>query len=79
MNVTAWRTADGKFHLMAAELEEGLRNDADRSRHTALVLPASWNTSMLRDGWSAKTYAVQDRKVQIDLDHAESVLLTSGH
>jgi hypothetical protein len=79
MNVAAWRTTDGKFHLMAAELEEGLRNDADRSRHTTLALPVSWKIPMLHDEWSGKAYEIHDRKVQINLNHAQSILLTSGH
>ncbi len=78
MNVTAWRTSDGEFHLMAAQLEEGLRNDADRSRHVTLVLPASWDIPMFRDVWSAKTYAIHDRRIQIDLNHAQSILLEGG-
>ena len=79
MNLTAWRTADGNFHLMAAELEEGLRNDKDHSVHTVVVVPSVWRVSNLRDSWSANKNEVKDGKMQIDLNHAQSVLFTSGH
>lgn len=79
MNVSAWRTADGQLHLMAAQLEEGLRNDADRSRHASLVLPSCWNISTFQDVWSGKKYGVHDHQVTVNLRHAESVLLTSSH
>ena len=42
--VAAWRTKDGKIHLLAGNLEEGLhrRDYADRSRH--------WLLNFLRRG-----------------------------
>ena len=40
MNLSAWRTRDGTLHLLAANLEEGLRDDADMSRTITLQLPS---------------------------------------
>ena len=78
MNVSAWRTADGEVHLLAAELEEGLRDDADHSRHVRMVLPASWKVTALRDQWSGRRFPMEDRGVAIDIEQARSVLLTGA-
>jgi hypothetical protein len=78
MSVTAWRTGDGHFHLLAADLEEGLRDDADRSRHVDLVLPTSWGITNLHDVWSDRKFTTKDRYLPIDLDQARSELLTNA-
>jgi hypothetical protein len=40
--IGAWRTSDGKIRMLAGNTEEGLRDDADRSRHFTMKLPAGW-------------------------------------
>jgi hypothetical protein len=78
MNLSAWRTADGEIHLMAAELEEGIRDDADHSTHATLVFPSSWNLTKLRNRWSGDTTEVHAGTLRIDLQHAQSALFVSG-
>jgi hypothetical protein len=79
MNFSAWRTADGEVHLMAAELEEGIHDVADHSAHATVVLPNSWKLSELHDLWADHTEQVHRGTLQIDLQHAQSVLFISGH
>ena len=40
--VAGWRLADGTRRLLAGNLEEGFRDDADRSRTLGLRLPPDW-------------------------------------
>jgi hypothetical protein len=74
MSLCAWRTADGKDYLLAANLEEGLREVSDASCHAALVLPEHWNAPQLTDVWSSETLSVNGNSVQIDLNQAQSKL-----
>src|SRR5664279_2768904 len=79
MSICAWRTFDDTIHLLAANLEEGLRDDADRFRHAVLVLPSSWNHSSFRDEWSERRFEVVNQgQIAINLDHAQSVMLTNA-
>jgi hypothetical protein len=75
MNVSAWNTTDGCVHLLAANLEEGLRDSADLSRHTVLVIPRSWRISGLIEAWTGRQYSTPDSKLVIELGHVDSVLL----
>jgi hypothetical protein len=77
MSVCAWATADGGIRLLAANLEEGLRDDSDASCHAALVLPDNWKAAKLRDAWSDKIMKVTDNTVTVNLDQAQSKLLTT--
>jgi hypothetical protein len=76
MNVSSWRTADGSIHLIAANLEEGLRNCADMSRRAVLVIPTFWKVTEFIDWWKGKRFPVRSNRVAIDLGHVESVLLS---
>ena len=76
ISVAAWRTADGKYHVLAGELEEGLRNDANRMRQVEFALPAAWKQTELKDSWSGRQFDLHANVVGINLDHAQSVLLT---
>ena len=78
MNLAAWRTKDGVTHLMAANLEEGLRDDADLSRHVTLAIPKSWQTETWKDAWTGRRFALKDGWLPIDLPQASSVLLESS-
>jgi hypothetical protein len=62
----------------AAELEEGLRDSADHSAHTTVVLPSSWKLLNFQDRWSGDTKEVHHGTLQLDLQHAQSVLLVGG-
>jgi hypothetical protein len=75
VNMTAWRTDDGFIHLMAAELEEGLRDDGDRSRHAEIQFPKAWKSQGLTDIWSTKKFGFSGGHVDLRLNHAESILL----
>jgi len=77
LNVTAWRESDGGVRILAGNLEEGLRDDADMSRHTVLVLPHDWQAAEWRDAWSPKALEANHNLLRIDLDQAGSALLQS--
>jgi len=79
MNLAAWRTHNGVTHLMAANLEEGLLDDADLSRHATLAIPRSWQMETWKDAWTGRSFSLQDGRLSIDLPQASSVLLESSH
>lgn len=78
MSIAAWRTSDGVTHLLAGNLEEGLRNDADMSRHATLEIPVSWQAKTWMDIWTGQQFSTKDGKLPIDLPQASSVLLESA-
>ena len=77
MNVAAWRTQDGKLRILAGNLEEGLRDDADFSRTAALAFPPSWRAGKWRDLWSGRAINAEGGNLRITLPQAASVLLES--
>lgn len=79
VNIAAWRTKNGSIHLMAANLEEGLRDDADISRHTTLALPKPWQTHPWKDAWTGRAFPLNNGLLPIDLPQASSILLESTH
>ena len=79
MNIAAWRTSDGSIHLMAANLEEGLRDDADMSRHITLELPRAWQAKSWRDIWTGRALPSPGDMLPIALPQASSVLLQSAN
>jgi hypothetical protein len=79
MNIAAWRTRDGSIHLMAANLEEGLRDDADMSRHITLALPKPWQKHPWKDAWTGHQFPLNDSTLPVDLPQASSVLLESSY
>jgi hypothetical protein len=78
MNITAWRTNNGTLRILAGNLEEGLRDDADLSRHTTLDLPKSWSGASWKDAWSGRSFSAKNNLLDINLNQAESVLLESS-
>ncbi len=80
MNIAGWRTKNGVIHVMAGNLEEGLRDDADFSRHATLAIPKSWQVENWKEvcgsdgGFSSK-----DGWLAIELPQAASVLLETSH
>lgn len=81
VNVSAWRTRDGGIRILAANLEEGLRDDADMSRSTDLTIPESWATDALRwtDTWTGRRINTRDGGLFITLPQASSELLELSH
>ena len=77
MNVAAWRLRDDAVRILAGNLEEGLREDADMSRHATLMLPRSWGNTW-KDAWTGRILGLDKGKLRIDLPQAESVLLTGS-
>lgn len=77
VSLAAWRTAQGSIRILAANLEEGLRDDSDLSRHTALDIPASWNVKQWKDVWSNRIES--GTPLPIDLPQASSILLEPVH
>ncbi len=76
MNIAAWRTQDGKLRILAGNLEEGLRDDADFSRKAALSIPESWHAGgQWKDLWSGRTFAIDRGLLHVELPQAASVLL----
>jgi hypothetical protein len=75
MNVAAWRTRDETVRVLAANLEEGLRDDADLTRHAILVLPETWRAETWTDAWSRQSFKAEHGQLKIDLGQAGSVLV----
>lgn len=73
----AWQTLDGTLHLLFGNLEEGLRNDADHSRHFTLELPQAWDDSAWRSIWSNSSAPPSGASIRVDLTPDQSVLLES--
>jgi len=77
LSIAAWQTRDGSFRILAGNLEEGLRDDADLSRHTRLAIPASWlkNGSAWKDAWTGRGLDAASGVLPLRLPQAGSVLL----
>lgn len=75
VNISAWRTSDGKLHLLAANLEEGLRDDADASRHTTIELPSKWRNISWNALWPGAEIRQSGESIEIDLKQARSIQL----
>jgi len=77
MNVTAWRGSDGEVRILAGNLEEGLRDDADMTRDAILILPKEWQAAKWTDAWSSAPFESNQNRLRFDLDQAGSALLQS--
>ena len=77
MNIAAWRVNDGTIRILAGNLEEGLRDDADLSRHTTLVLPDWRLNATWKDAWTGRGFSAAGNLLHIDLNQAKSVLIES--
>ncbi len=77
INIAAWQTQDGGFRILAGNLEEGLRDDADFTRSAALLIPDSWRMAggVWRDAWTGYTINTENGALRITLPQASSVLL----
>ena len=50
--IAVWRTRDGSVSILAGNLEEGLRDDAERSRHVEVTMPEAWRGKAWRSVWN---------------------------
>lgn len=76
MNIAAWRTQEGKLRILAGNLEEGLRDDADFTRSATLAIPESWQAgSEWKDAWTGRKFGTEGGMLHIELPQAASVLL----
>jgi hypothetical protein len=75
VNLSAWRTSDGMVHLLTANLEEGLRDDADMSRHTTIELPSNWRNLRWSSLWPGAEFKESGGPIRIKLDQARSIQL----
>lgn len=75
MNIAAWRTIDGRIRILAGNLEEGLRDDADLSRHAVLEIPASWGATQWKDQWTGRVLSTHGLALSVDLPQAASMLM----
>lgn len=73
----AWRTADGRVHLLFGNMEEGLRNDADHSRHFTVEVPEAGKKTAWRSMWKNASVSASGASIQVDLAPDQSVLLES--
>ena len=81
VNVSAWRARDGGVRILAANLEEGLRDDADMSRSTDLTIPKSWAADALpwTNIWTGCRIKTTDDRLFLTLPQASSELLELSH
>ncbi len=75
VNVAAWRAKDGMLRILAANLEEGLRDDTDLTRQAIIVLPRSWKATKWTDAWSHHTLESVSSRLPIKLEQASSILI----
>lgn len=78
MNIAAWRTVDGHVRILTGNLEEGLRDDADLSRHAVLEVPASWGTLQWKDQWTGRNLSTHGLALSVDLPQAGSMLIEAS-
>jgi hypothetical protein len=72
--ISAWVREDGKVRLLAGNLEEGLRDDADRSRRMTLSFPQSWHGCRWQAVGGVAPPAVGATQTRIDLPPQSSML-----
>jgi hypothetical protein len=75
VNISAWRTSDGMVHLLSANLEEGLRDDADASRRTTIELPSKWRNLHWSSLWPGAEFKPSSGSINIKLEQARSIQL----
>ena len=73
--VLAWRKSDGTFNVLAAELEEGLSDEARTPFEVRVKLPAAWSNGRL--SWSTRWTRARggaDGNLDIPLSQSKSEL-----
>ena len=72
--IAAWTRGDGTVRMLAGNLEEGLRDDPDRSRRMMLNLPPAWRSCHWQSAWGIRPRAMGAARVRIDLPPQQSAL-----
>lgn len=72
--VAAWTLRDGTVRMLAGNLEEGLRDDADRSSQIVLALPQAWQRCNWVSSWTGARLTPQV-KLALVLPPEGSILL----
>jgi hypothetical protein len=78
MSIAAWRTKSGVTRILAGNLEEGLRDDADLSRHATLAIPKLWQMETWKNAWTGDKFTSAGGRLLIDLPQASSALLETS-
>ena len=78
MNIAGWRTKNGVIHVMAGNLEEGFRDDADFSRRATLAIPKSWQVENWKEVWGSDWRVFKQRWLVSDRASA-SCIRSSGN
>lgn len=73
----AWQTLDGRLHLLFGNLEEGLRDSADHTRHFTMELPEAWRDTKWHSLWNNGSFPTSGLRIHIELTPDQSVLLES--
>jgi len=78
--IAAWTRGDGSLRMLAGNLEEGLRDDADRSRRMLLNLPQAWRSCRWQSAWGVPSRAAGAAQLWIELPPQDSALFACvGH
>ena len=72
--VSAWKTRDHVMHVLLGNLEEGLRDDADRTRHVVLHSPESWPVAW-RSVWDNQSIEAFGHDIHVEQKPEGSQLL----
>ncbi len=76
VSILSWTTNDGKYKLLAGELEEGLNHYADHNASVTWCIPKAWikgKVSYFSPGGTNRGYFNTSGEYQINLDHSEVV------
>jgi hypothetical protein len=73
----AWSVRGGGHRLLLGNLEDGLRDDADLSRHIHIRLPQGWRGAMWKDSTGQAVGGQAGDDLTIDLPQAGSRLLSA--
>ncbi len=75
VSVGYWKLRDGTYRMLAGNLEEGLRHDADFNRRVTVVFPQSWGALIrLTDDWHPAGAEAVNGKYTLALRQAECKL-----
>ncbi len=76
--ISAWKLNDGRYRILAANLEEGLSNSGDLRRQVTLSLPRTWNRHgkplSWHEQWHPAPAISQGSSLDVHLEQAQSVL-----
>ena len=74
----AWQTADNKYKILAAQLEEGINHQRDKSVKATVNIPESWKSKryvMINHQWGDRKLVLTGNKLDVQLSPAEVKLM----